>query len=88
MGVFEVSGLPLAREGGLVVAWKRDEERAGLAAELRDAGSIIRACGGGRPEVVAVGTESLPGHRLVVVPKLRPTPSAYPRPAGVRRRRA
>ena len=42
-------GLPLVREGGFVLAWKREEERAGLAAELRDAGSIIRACGGGTP---------------------------------------
>ena len=46
--------LPLTREGGLVVAWKREEERGGLRAELREAGSIIRAAGGGRPEVEVV----------------------------------
>ena len=80
-------GLPLAREGGLVVAWKREEERDGLRAELRDAGSIIRATGGSRPEVVDASTPSLPGHRLVVVAKERPTPAAYPRPASVRRKR-
>lgn len=79
--------MPLAREGGVVVAWKREEERGGLRAELRDAGSIIRATGGGRPEVVAVAASFLPGHRLVVVPKERPTPASYPRPAGVRKRR-
>lgn len=79
--------MPLLREGGLVVAWKREEERAGLLAELRDAGSIIRATGGGRPEVVSAGASFLPGHRLVIVPKERPTPASYPRPAGVRRRR-
>ena len=79
--------MPLAREGGWVVAWKREEERGGLRAELRDAGSIIRATGGGRPEVVVVEAAGLPGHRLVMVPKERPTPASYPRPTGVRRRR-
>jgi 16S rRNA (guanine527-N7)-methyltransferase len=84
--VVELS-LPLVSEGGLMVAWKREEERQGLAAELRDAGSVIRACGGGRLEVVASTAASLPGHRLVVVPKVRPTPARYPRPATIRRRR-
>ena len=79
--------MPLTQEGGVVVAWKREEERGGLRAELRDAGSIIRACGGGRPEVVTVAASFLPAHRLVIVPKERPTPASYPRPAGVRRRR-
>ncbi len=80
-------GLPLTRVGGVVVAWKREVERGGLRAELRDAGSIIRATGGGRPEVVTVDAVTLPGHRLVFVSKERPTPSAYPRPAGMRKRR-
>ncbi len=80
-------GLPLTRVGGVVVAWKREEERGGLRAELRDAGSIIRATGGGRPEVATVDVASLPGHLLVFVSKERPTPSAYPRPAGMRKRR-
>jgi 16S rRNA (guanine527-N7)-methyltransferase len=80
--------MPLVREGGHVLAWKREEERDGLLAELRAAGSIIRATGGGRPAVHVVEAASLPGHRLVVVPKERPTPISYPRPAGVRRRRS
>ncbi|MEA2026272.1 MAG: RsmG family class I SAM-dependent methyltransferase, partial [Chloroflexota bacterium] len=84
--VIELS-LPLTREGGWVVAWKREEERGGLRAELRDAGSIIRATGGGRPEVVSIDASFLPGHRLVVVPKERPTPASYPRPAATRKRR-
>ncbi len=79
--------MPLTREGGCVVAWKREDEQGGLRAELRDAGSIIRATGGGRPEVVVVPAPSLAGHRLVIVPKERPTPASYPRAAGVRRRR-
>lgn len=80
--------MPLAREGGHVVAWKREEERGGLLDELRGAGSIIRATGGGRPEVVVVDAPSLPGHRIVVVPKERPTPIQYPRATGIRRQRA
>ena len=84
--VIELS-LPLTREGGWVVAWKREEERGGLRAELRDAGSIIRATGGGRPEVISIDASFLPGHRLVVVPKERPTPASYPRPAAMRKRR-
>ena len=84
--VFELA-MPLARVGGVVVAWKREEERDGLRAELREAGWILRATGGGRPEVVVVAAAMLAGHRLVIVPKERPTPAGYPRPAGVRRRR-
>ncbi len=84
--VLELS-LPLTRVGGAVVVWKREEERGGLRAELQGAGSIIRAAGAGRPRVVPVQAPSLADHRLVVVPKERTTPGAYPRPAGVRRRR-
>jgi 16S rRNA (guanine527-N7)-methyltransferase len=71
--------MPLVRVGGFVVAWKREEERGGLGRELRDAGSIVRATGGGRLEVVAIDVSGLEGHRLVIVPKLRATPIAYPR---------
>lgn len=79
-------GLPLAREGGAVMAWKREDGKPTLREELRDAGSIIRAAGGGRPEVATIDATFLPGHRLVLVRKERPTPSAYPRRAGERRR--
>jgi len=84
--VLELS-LPLTREGGTVVAWKREEEGNGLQVELQRAGSIIRAAGGGRPRVFSVGATALEDHRLVIVPKERTTPIAYPRPVGVRRRR-
>jgi len=80
-------GLPLAREGGLVVAWKREEEGGGLRRELQDAGSIIRAAGGGRPRVIHVESEAMADHRLVVVAKERVTPISYPRPAAQRRGR-
>ena len=76
--------MPLTREGGAVVAWKREQERHGLRDELRDAGPIIRATGGGRPEIVAIETASLVGHRLVIIPKERPTPADYPRPPARR----
>ncbi len=84
--VLELS-LPLARLRGTVVAWKHEEEGGGLRVELQRAGSVIRAAGGGRPRVYPVEASGLLGHRLVVVPKERTTPIAYPRPAGVRRRR-
>ena len=84
--VLELS-LPLTRIGGAVVIWKREEDGGGLRAELQSAGSIIRAAGGGRPRVLAVEAASLADHRLVVVAKERTTPAAYPRPAGVRRRK-
>ena len=79
--------MPLTREGGWVVAWKREQERGGLDAELRDAGSIIRATGGGRLHVVTVDAALLTGHRIVIVPKERATPASYPRPPGARRKR-
>jgi 16S rRNA (guanine527-N7)-methyltransferase len=83
--VLELS-LPLTREGGAVVAWKREDGGRGLGDELREAGSIIRAAGGGRPSVVTIVAPCLPGHRLVVVGKDRPTPAAYPRAAAERKR--
>jgi 16S rRNA (guanine527-N7)-methyltransferase len=79
--------LPLTRVGGWTVAWKRESERGGLHEELRASGSIIRAAGGGRPEVLAVDMCGLSGHRLVFIPKERPTPLAYPRAVALRRPR-
>ncbi len=84
--VLELS-LPLTRVGGTVVTWKREDEGGGLRQELQGAGSILRAAGGGRPRVVPVEAPSLADHRLVMVAKERRTPIAYPRPAGVRRRK-
>ena len=84
--VLELS-LPLTKIGGTVAVWKREEERGGLREELQGAGSIIRAAGAGRPRVLRIEAASLSDHRLVLVAKERPTPVAYPRPAGVRRRK-
>jgi 16S rRNA (guanine527-N7)-methyltransferase len=84
--VIELS-MPLTREGGTMVAWKHEDGRDGLHTELRRAGSIIRATGGGRPTVISVKGESLADHRLVVIPKERLTPAGYPRPVSMRKRR-
>jgi 16S rRNA (guanine527-N7)-methyltransferase len=84
--VIELS-MPLTREGGTVVAWKHEDGRDGLHTELRRAGSIIRATGGGRPTIISVPAASLADHRLVVISKERPTPAGYPRPVSTRKRR-
>ena len=74
---------PLLRQGGILVAWKRGDIRPELAAAQR-AGDAL---GGALIEVEDVGAASLPGHRLVIVTKLGPTPPAYPRDPAARRRR-
>jgi 16S rRNA (guanine527-N7)-methyltransferase len=80
-------GLPLARIGGLLVAWKRDRGSGTLEAEVRDARPIVREAGGDVPEIVDLTDPALlPGHRLVVIAKRRPTPRRLPRPAAERRR--
>jgi 16S rRNA (guanine527-N7)-methyltransferase len=78
--------LPLTREGGHVVAWKRDGAESDLLGELRDAGPIIGRTGGGRPDVLGIPGEGFRDHRLVIVRKERPAPRSYPRAAGVRKR--
>ena len=76
--------LPLARVGGEFVAMKA---RA-VDEEVAIAGPAIATLGG---EVTTVLRFALPGGReervLVRVSKLRPTPEAYPRRAGVPERR-
>lgn len=91
-------GLPLLRQGGLLVCWKRDgpagvegdgarDTPAGLAREVTDARSLIERLGGGAAEAIDAGVPGAPGHRLVLVRKERPTPVAYPRAPAVRRGR-
>ncbi len=70
--------LPLVREGGRVVLLAGDVELGPLA-------TVAAAVGGGSPEAVA-----LPGskqRRLLIVPKLAPTPESYPRRPGLARKR-
>ena len=78
--------LPLLRVGGRMIAWKRDDERRSLGDELASAAQIIRAAGGGRPDVRNVPLADLPGHRLVTIRKVDHTPARYPRHPAERRR--
>jgi 16S rRNA (guanine527-N7)-methyltransferase len=78
--------LPFLRIGGDAIAWK-----GRLDAELAGARKACAAIGG---EIVKVTPTSelglgaiLPGRSLVVIRKVRPTPSRYPRsPAEAKRR--
>jgi 16S rRNA (guanine527-N7)-methyltransferase len=94
-------GLPLLRRGGLLVCWKRlaspsapgadqvdrGSVPAGLEQELRDARALLAELGGEPPEVIPTEHAGLPGHRLVLVRKERPTPRHFPRVPAERRRR-
>jgi 16S rRNA (guanine527-N7)-methyltransferase len=74
---------PLLGRGGILVAWKRGD----LGDEIAAAERAGQALGGARIEVVDAAPEVLPGHLLVVVEKLRGTPSEYPRDPAARQRR-
>jgi 16S rRNA (guanine527-N7)-methyltransferase len=72
--------LPLVRVGGRWLAL-RTESDAGEGAEA------CRLLGGGDPQVVLAPSRLRARGVVVVVPKLAPTPAAYPRRAGVPARR-
>jgi len=74
--------LPLVQVGGILVAWKREP----LEAELAAAAESIALLGGGVPTVESVAVAGLASHRLVIVPKLRATPSGFPRDPAARAR--
>lgn len=77
--------MPLLRPGGRLIAWKRGDLAAELAAAERAAmvlgadTAILHAVGRGIP--------GLEGHVLVEVRKAHPTPPGYPRDPAARRRR-
>jgi 16S rRNA (guanine527-N7)-methyltransferase len=77
-------GLPFLRQGGVLVAWKRERD-GNLRQELREAGAIVRAAGGARIFVMEPRSDLLAAHRLVVVHKARQTPARFPRPPAIRR---
>jgi 16S rRNA (guanine527-N7)-methyltransferase len=82
-------GLPLAAGGGHIAMWKRDAGDGQLQREVADAQRVSQAAGGGALRVIhlsAAESIGLPGHCLVLVEKIRPTPDRYPRPASERRR--
>jgi 16S rRNA (guanine527-N7)-methyltransferase len=82
-------GLPLARRGGFVVAWKLDGGDGSLPREIDTARRIIQACGGAPARIVRLehaARVGLAGHCVVTIKKVRPTPDRYPRQPSERRR--
>lgn len=78
-------GLPLVAPAGILACWKRDDGSGRLADERAAAAALVRDLGGAPARVVADPEAALPGHRLVVVRKVRATPGRYPRPPAERR---
>jgi 16S rRNA (guanine527-N7)-methyltransferase len=74
---------PLLVPGGILVAWKRGD----LAAELAAADRAVTALGGGRLDVHPVHVSGLEAHCLVVATTHGRAPEAYPRDPGTRKRR-
>jgi 16S rRNA (guanine527-N7)-methyltransferase len=78
--------LPFLRRGGALIAWKRDDGRGALQAELAIAAAITGALGAGAAHLIPAPADALPGHVLVVLTKERPTPVRFPRSPAERRR--
>jgi len=74
---------PLLAPGGSLVAWKRGD----LSAELAAARRAIDALGGGTLEVHDVTVAGLTGHRLAIATRTGAVPDVYPRDPTARRRR-
>jgi 16S rRNA (guanine527-N7)-methyltransferase len=69
--------LPLVRVGGRLLAQKTESE------DLRGATRAIEALGGSLSRVVAAPSAARGAGTIVIVDKIRSTPPAYPRRAGV-----
>jgi 16S rRNA (guanine527-N7)-methyltransferase len=76
--------LPLLRVGGRMLAMKAEAARG---EELAAGGAALAVLGGGPPVVRPASSGARPGGVVVEAPKLRATPDAYPRRAGVPARR-
>jgi 16S rRNA (guanine527-N7)-methyltransferase len=74
---------PLLARDGVLIAWKRGEIHAELAAARR----AMIAMGGGELEVRPVDVTGLADHRLVLATASGRVPDQYPRDPGTRRRR-
>lgn len=74
---------PLLAPGGVLIAWKRGD----LVAEVAAAQRAIETLGGGSITSVAAGVTGLAGHRLVVIVPRGRVPSGYPRDPAARKRR-
>ena len=75
--------VPLLAPGGCLIAWKRGD----IGAELAAADRALDALGGGSISVRDVAVDGLDGHRLVVVTARGDVPAIYPRDTATRRRR-
>ena len=81
-------GLPLLVTGGRILAWKRGDLAAELAAATRAAADL-----GGAPPIfrshptALASAAGIEGHGIVVIRKVRPTPPGFPRDPAARRRR-
>jgi 16S rRNA (guanine527-N7)-methyltransferase len=73
---------PLLGPGGCLVAWKRGDIDAELAAAAR----AVSALGGGAIDVFDVSLPDLAGHRLVTATRTGTVPAEYPREPARRRR--
>jgi len=76
--------LPLVRVGGRLLAMKGEGE---VEAELEQAAGAIAALGGGDPVVRPAPSAARERGVVVAVPKVAPTPAAYPRRPGLPARR-
>jgi 16S rRNA (guanine527-N7)-methyltransferase len=74
--------LPLVRNGGLLVAWKR----LPLDEELGRAYRAVPQLGGRVGVIEPAGIPGLEDHVLVVIEKIAPTPPRFPRDPAARRR--
>jgi 16S rRNA (guanine527-N7)-methyltransferase len=73
--------LPFVRVGGRLLAQKTESEDVGAAARA------IELLGGGPAHIVPAPSAARRSGTVVIVEKVRPTPEAYPRRAGVPARR-
>ncbi len=73
---------PLLEERGSLVAWKRGD----LGAELAAANRAVDGLGGGSVAVLDVAWSGLADHRLVVATRAGRVPPGYPRDPAARRR--
>jgi 16S rRNA (guanine527-N7)-methyltransferase len=69
--------LPFVRVGGRLLAQKTDAE------DVAAAGHAIEVLGGGAARVVPAPSTARRSGTIVIVDKVRPTPAAYPRRAGL-----
>src|ERR1700730_12850760 len=78
--------LPLVRPGGRLLAMRTAGD-AGQSRTLEPARPAAEALGGGRPLVRTAPSAARERGAVLIVPKLSPTPSAFPRRPGVPNRR-